>query len=134
MNKKPKLEITQHLIPEAKAHKGGWVYQIVNPPPEADGVPPEFILGAWRVNDSGILTGEFVSNEHFNAFTANFYRPPSKVYEQAKKHPGSWFYQIDSPYEDAKKVPQNKIVGAWLVDKNGNLTGQFQINPSYQGD
>jgi hypothetical protein len=50
------------LLAEAKATPGGWVYSIdaAYAPDGADGrVPPEGIIGAWKVADNGTPTGEY---------------------------------------------------------------------------
>ena len=134
MDKKPKLEITPSLIMEAKKNKGGWVYQVIDPGGGLEYIEPHFIIGGWRVDDGGMLTGEFTPNPQFNAFLSNFYRPPSSVIEQAREHPNRWFYQIDDPYCYDAEVPQNRIYGCWFVDEAGDLNGEFQINPSYRQD
>ena len=53
------------LVAEARRCPGGWVYEIH---PEFDrygAVPPHAIRGAWKVDDEGNLTGEYVANEKY---------------------------------------------------------------------
>ncbi len=55
------------LVAEARRVPGGWVYEIVGEfAPEQD-VPPGAIKGAWKVDDNGVLTGEYVANPNFRA-------------------------------------------------------------------
>lgn len=53
------------LVAEAKKFPGAWVYEIAGGVDPSGRVPPELIIGAWAVDDSGELTGEFVPNPRF---------------------------------------------------------------------
>jgi hypothetical protein len=50
------------LLPEAEANAGGWVYAVDASHDPAGAVPPEGIVGAWRVGDDGRPTGEYRAN------------------------------------------------------------------------
>jgi hypothetical protein len=50
------------LVAEAAKHPGGWVYEIAPGYDPAGRVPPEAIVGAWKVDDAGRLTGEYTPN------------------------------------------------------------------------
>lgn len=55
------------LVAEAARYPGGWVYEIdasmvADPYGE---VPPEAIMGAWKVDDQGRLTGEHQVNPRY---------------------------------------------------------------------
>jgi hypothetical protein len=54
-------------IKEAKRHPGGWVYRIAGHFGPSDAVPPEAIVGAWKVDDGGNISGDFIRNEKYNA-------------------------------------------------------------------
>ncbi len=56
---------TQAMLDQAKANPGGWVYQIVGEFGPQDRVPPEFIKGAFKVDEEGNFTGEFEPNPKF---------------------------------------------------------------------
>ena len=45
---------------------GGWVYRISGNYGPDDAVPPEAIVGAWKVADDGTIIGEFMRNPNFN--------------------------------------------------------------------
>ncbi|GGD89979.1 hypothetical protein GCM10007269_35720 [Microbacterium murale] len=57
--------VTDALRAEARANPGGWVYAI---DPEFAGletVPPEGIIGAWRSDEAGELSGDFTPNPRY---------------------------------------------------------------------
>ncbi len=58
-------EVTEEVIRAAKANPGGWVYKIEGAFGPDEAVPPEAIAGAWKVDASGVLTGEFVANPNY---------------------------------------------------------------------
>ena len=53
-------------IAEAEKNPGGWVYAIggnLNP----DGaIPPDAVIGAWKVDNAGKITGAFIPNPNYN--------------------------------------------------------------------
>jgi hypothetical protein len=49
-------------IEEAKRNPGGWVYQIEGDYGLDDAVPPDAIVGAWKVDHDGNIVGSFVPN------------------------------------------------------------------------
>ena len=62
----PKAVIpTPEMIAEAKANAGGWVYQIAGSFGPNDHIPPEFIKGAFKVDEDGKITGEFQANPKY---------------------------------------------------------------------
>ncbi|MGW8390640.1 hypothetical protein [Pseudoduganella sp. HUAS MS19] len=64
---KPKASFvpTPQMIEEARQNPGGWVYQIQGNFGPNDHVPPEAIVGAFKVDAKGELTGEFQANPNF---------------------------------------------------------------------
>jgi len=56
---------TQEMIAEAKNHPNDWVYQIDGTFGPDDRIPPEFIVGAYKVDSSGNLTDEFTPNPNY---------------------------------------------------------------------
>lgn len=60
-------EVTEDVINAAKANPNGWVYKIEGNFGPDDAIPPEAIVGAWKVDEFGNLTGEFVSNPRYIA-------------------------------------------------------------------
>ena len=59
------LKPSQGEIEEAKKHPNGWVYRFDTAFSEDETVPPEAIIGAWKVDDEGKLTGEWSQNKNF---------------------------------------------------------------------
>lgn len=59
--------ITEALRAEARAHPGGWVYAIDPGFDGAAGVPPQAVVGAWRSDARGELSGSFVPNPRYVA-------------------------------------------------------------------
>jgi hypothetical protein len=58
-------EIPEQAIREALDHPNGWVYQIDGLYGPEDAVPPEAIVGAWKVDADGKIVGAFVPNPSY---------------------------------------------------------------------
>jgi hypothetical protein len=54
-------------IEEAKLHPGGWVYRIAGHFGPDDAVPREAIVGAWKVDERGDISGDFIRNDKYDA-------------------------------------------------------------------
>jgi hypothetical protein len=58
------------MLAEAKTKPGGWVYAI-DPAYARDGadgaIPPEGIIGAWKIAYDGAPTGEFQANPRYGS-------------------------------------------------------------------
>lgn len=54
-------------ISEARSTPNGWVYRIAGNFLPHEDVPPEAIVGAWKVNERGEITGEFEVNPNFDS-------------------------------------------------------------------
>jgi hypothetical protein len=57
--------------------------------------------------------------------------PPALVTE-AKTKPGGWVYEIVGEYGPDDAVPPTAIRGAWKVDDNGDIAGDFLPNPVFE--
>jgi hypothetical protein len=61
---------------------------------------------------------------------------PRELVEEAERHPGGWVYEIDESLVDGDAysgaVPPEAIKGAWAVNADGRLTGEFTPNPNYR--
>jgi hypothetical protein len=55
----------KEAIKEALNHPNGWVYVIDEAFRNQEEVPPQAIKGAWKVNESGIIVGEFIPNPNY---------------------------------------------------------------------
>jgi len=53
-------------LENAKRYPNGWVYRIVGPFGPHDAVPPEAIVGAWKVDARGEIVGEFAQNRRYD--------------------------------------------------------------------
>jgi len=53
------------------------------------------------------------------------------VIDEAKKNKNGWVYAIDGQFLPHEAIPPHAIAGAWKVDANGLLTGEFEHNPNY---
>jgi hypothetical protein len=58
--------------------------------------------------------------------------PSPEARAQARRHPNGWVYQIDGMFGSDDVVPPEAIVGAWKVDENGEIVGEFVPNPKYK--
>jgi hypothetical protein len=72
------------LIAEAKRTPNGWVYVLDKEFKGKEEVPPEFIKGAWKVNEKGIIVGSFIPNKNYKGKnkTKTFY---NNVYKKLLK-------------------------------------------------
>jgi hypothetical protein len=53
-------------IEEAKRIRGGWVYRIAGKFGSNDGIPPEAIVGAWKVDAEGKIRVTFIKNQRYD--------------------------------------------------------------------
>jgi hypothetical protein len=60
--------------------------------------------------------------------------PTPEMVAEAKANPGGWVYQIAGAFGPTDHIPPEFIKGAFKVDENGNITGEFQSNPKYRGE
>lgn len=58
--------------------------------------------------------------------------PTDAAREEAKQNPGGWVYKIEGDFRPEDAIPPEAIVGAWKVDDNGNITGDFISNPNFR--
>tara|TARA_B110001450_G_C17414793_1_gene397307 strand:- start:244 stop:438 length:195 start_codon:yes stop_codon:yes gene_type:complete len=56
----------------------------------------------------------------------------AELITEAKNHPNGWVYILDNEFAGKEEVPPEFIKGAWKVNKNGILEGEFMLNPNYQ--
>jgi hypothetical protein len=56
----------QKEIEEAKRNPNGWVYRIAGCFGPNDSVPPKAIIGAWKVDPHGTITGPFQRNKNYD--------------------------------------------------------------------
>lgn len=61
----------------------------------------------------------------------NFAVPPPSAVEEARRNSNGWVYQIDGNYGPNDRVPPEAIQGAWKVDANGRIVGEFIPNPKH---
>ena len=54
---------------EAKRNPGGWVYVVDGTFGPNDVVPPDRIIGAWKVDRKGKLTGQYKPNRDYRGAT-----------------------------------------------------------------
>jgi len=53
-------------IEEARRFPNGWVYRIAGDFGPDDRIPPEAIVGAWKVDERGVIVGDFIKNERYD--------------------------------------------------------------------
>ncbi len=51
---------------------------------------------------------------------------------EASENPGGWVYRVRGNYGPNDAVPPEAIEGAWKVDENGKITGDFLPNPNFR--
>ncbi len=55
------------VIAQAREAGGGWYYEVVGDVDVEGGVPDEMVRGAWRIDEDGALTDEYVANPGFRS-------------------------------------------------------------------
>jgi uncharacterized protein YndB with AHSA1/START domain len=65
MSAAPRLEPMPGEIEEAARIPNGWVYRIEGRFTRDDAVPPERIVGAWKVDEHGKIVGDFMPNPRY---------------------------------------------------------------------
>jgi hypothetical protein len=58
-------ELPPDAMEQAKQNPGGWVYKIGGEFGPNDAIPPEAIMGAWKVDDDGKIVGSFIPNPNY---------------------------------------------------------------------
>lgn len=58
--------------------------------------------------------------------------PTPEAVAQAKLNPGGWVLVVDGYKGPPEQVPPARIRGAWKVDQEGNISGEFIPNPRYR--
>jgi len=58
--------------------------------------------------------------------------PDKAAIEEAKRLPNGWVYKIEGKFGPNDAVPPEAIVGAWKVDGQGDIVGDFIPNPKYR--
>lgn len=61
------IEATPEMLEAARSNPDGWVYKIDGTFGADEYVPPEAIVGAWKVDGKGNLIGEFIPNSKYKA-------------------------------------------------------------------
>jgi len=56
---------TPEMVEEARRNPNGWVYVIEGVTDPNGAVPPERIVGAWKVDATGRLTDEYMPNPKY---------------------------------------------------------------------
>ena len=59
-------------------------------------------------------------------------QPPAELVAEARRVPGGWVYEVEAGYSATDAVPPEAIRGAWAVDDEGNLTGEYRANSGYR--
>jgi hypothetical protein len=59
-------------------------------------------------------------------------KPTQEAIAQAKLNPGGWVLVVDGYAGPDDQVPPERVQGAWKVDSNGEITGNFVPNPKYK--
>jgi len=117
----------------AKAHSGGWVYEIDRSYPPDQHVPPEAIRGSWEVGSDGKLTGKYARNERYRAVELSQRLLKPYMHAAAKTNRDQWIVEIDERGEKFfPDIPPSLVRGWWYVDKTGKITQEFRPNSLWE--
>ncbi len=56
----------------------------------------------------------------------------SELIQEAKRNPGGWVNQIEGDFGPDDAIPREAIAGAWKVDENVVIEGEFIPNPNFR--
>lgn len=59
-------------------------------------------------------------------------RHPEALKAEAKTRPGGWVYEIVGEYGPDDAVPPSAIRGAWKIDQDGEIVGDFLPNANFR--
>jgi hypothetical protein len=59
-------------------------------------------------------------------------QPTQAARDEAKRTPNGWVYVIEGNYGPDNAIPPQAIRGAWKVDANGEIIGEFIPNSNYR--
>ena len=57
---------------------------------------------------------------------------PQHLRDQARRAGGGWLDEVVGDHAPGVSVPMSAIRGSWRVDANGDLTGDYVLNPSFR--
>jgi hypothetical protein len=63
--------------------------------------------------------------------TVNAPQLSDEIREQARLAGGGWLDEVVGTHDPSRPVPMTAIKGAWRLDENGELTGEYVANPTY---
>ena len=58
---------------------------------------------------------------------------PGEV-DEAKRNPNGWVYRIGGHFGPNDRIPREAIVGAWKVNTDGKIIGDFMKNANYDAN
>ena len=61
------------------------------------------------------------------------FQPEAGEIAEATRNPGSWVYRIAGNFGPDDRIPPEAVVGAWKVDADGRIIGDFVSNPNFGG-
>lgn len=127
---------------EAISNPNGSVYEIDGPYEDDQFVPPEAILGAWKVDNKGVLLDEFVENELFRPIINASREPFDYMIRVADSRRNDnnigskqWISETDPDFQHLfPNIPKEGFTGSWYIDADGHFNGWFRPNPHYRGN
>jgi hypothetical protein len=123
------------LIAEAKKHPNGWVYQIDVDYRPGDYVPPEAVVGGWKVNANGEIEGAFEPNSNYRPIEVSNRVLPAYMRRAQADEAGMWIAETDPRCEHLfPEIPKEAYVGYWLIGSDGTVTNKFRPSATYQPD
>ncbi len=73
------------------------------------------------------------SEEKEDEHNSKYPKEPSEAAKrEALKHPNGWVYALDAAFEYEEEVPSEAILGAWKVNSEGKIIGDFVPNDKYK--
>jgi hypothetical protein len=64
----------------------------------------------------------------------NTLKPFLAEMQEAKRNPNGWVYRIAGRFGPNDRIPKEAIIGAWKVNVEGQIVGDFVRNENYDAN
>jgi len=62
------------------------------------------------------------------------FKPFLAEVQEAKRNPSGWVYRVARRFGPSDRIPKEAIIGAWKVNAQGQIVGEFMKNENYDAN